>query len=160
MRIFGTFALATALLAGCASTAPTSSAGPISWPSAADWSGLSAQLTRKLIKLDAAARASSNPFALQDDPAATESRGWLGAWDGKPRAYAVAAENAQDVAHAVAFAREHHLKLVVKGTGHDYLGRSNAPDSLLVWTHPMRQITVQDAFVGHGCPSTQPGVPV
>jgi FAD/FMN-containing dehydrogenase len=41
----------------------------------------------------------------------------------------------------------------VKGTGHDYLGRSSAPDSLLIWTHQMRQVTVDDAFVPHGCAS-------
>ncbi len=55
----------------------------------------------------------------------------------------MAAERAEDVVAAVNFAREHQLPLVIKGTGHDYLGRSNAPDSLLVWTHKMRQVTVK-----------------
>jgi len=57
----------------------------------------------------------------------------------------------------VNFAREHGVKLVVKGTGHDYLGRSNAADSLLVWTHHMREITVHDSFVPAG--GSGPGVP-
>ena len=38
---------------------------------------------------------------------------------------------------AVDFAREHNLRLVVKGGGHSYQGTSNAPDSLLVWTRRM-----------------------
>src|SRR5262249_47631600 len=94
-----------------------------------------------------------NPYALQDDPGATESLGWLDAWDAAPSAYAVAAENQRDVAAAVDFAREHHIRLVIKGTGHDYLGRSSAPDSLLVWTHPMRNIAAHESFVPSGCPA-------
>src|SRR5437764_8219958 len=39
--------------------------------------------------------------------------------------------DSSDIAAAVDFARRNRLRLVVKGTGHDYLGRSNAPDSLL-----------------------------
>ncbi|HKA88473.1 MAG TPA: FAD-binding protein, partial [Haliangiales bacterium] len=85
--------------------------------------------------------------------------GWLDAWVAAPSAYAVAAESADDVVAAVSFAREHHLRLVIKGTGHDYLGRSNAPDSLLIWTHKMREVTVHDAFVARGCPGGQAGIP-
>jgi FAD/FMN-containing dehydrogenase len=51
-----------------------------------------------------------------------------------PSVYAVAAKTAGDVAAAIDFAREHNLRLVVKGGGHSYLGTSNAPDSLLIWT--------------------------
>jgi FAD/FMN-containing dehydrogenase len=40
---------------------------------------------------------------------------------------------------------------VVKGAGHSYLGTSNAPDSLLVWTRAMNKVTLHDAFVGNGC---------
>ena len=39
----------------------------------------------------------------------------------------------------------------MKGGGHSYLGTSNAPDSLLVWTHDMHAITLHDAFVPEGC---------
>ena len=48
----------------------------------------------------------------------------------RPSVYAVAARHVQDVVAAVDFAREHNLRLVVKGGGHSYLGTSNAPDSL------------------------------
>jgi hypothetical protein len=37
--------------------------------------------------------------------------------------YVVNATCAEDVKHGVDFARQHHVRLIVKGTGHDYLGR-------------------------------------
>jgi FAD/FMN-containing dehydrogenase len=72
------------------------------------------------------------------------------AWTSQPSVYAVAAGNAADVVAAVNFARNHRLRLVVKGGGHSYQGTSNAADSLLVWTRRMNDLTLHDAFVGHG----------
>jgi FAD/FMN-containing dehydrogenase len=145
------------------------------WPTESEWQQLRAQLGGKLEEVHApleacrvgtageacatALRSVRNPFYLQDQAGGTESAGWFGAWSAAPSVYAVAAENAGDVAAAIDFARAHRMRLVVKGTGHDYLGRSNAPDSLLIWTHKMRQIAMQDAFVAQGCPSSQAGVP-
>jgi FAD/FMN-containing dehydrogenase len=65
--------------------------------------------------------------------------------------YTVAAEETADVVSAVNFAREHGVRLVVKGGGHSYQGTSNAPDSLLVWTRRMNAIELHDAFVPQGC---------
>jgi len=101
-----------------------------------------------------------NPFWLSEQAGSTHLSGWLDAWTSAPSVYAVAARNAQDVAAAVNFAREHRLRLVVKGGGHSYLGNSNAPDSLLVWTHEMRAITLHDAFKPQGCPSAQRAVTI
>ncbi len=145
------------------------------WPAAAAWQRLGASLTGTLqipqsplvpCQQDATSAACAsalaglkNPFAVQDQVAGTQSTGWLGAWTATPSAYAIAAAGPDDIVAAVNFAREHRLRLVIKGTGHDYLGRSSAPDSLLVWTHPMRRVTSHDAFVAAGCPATQPGVP-
>lgn len=163
------------LLIGCGAARPTVSApckpDQPCWPSAADWQQLARALHGALEQprspfaachestaaCAAAIVASKNPFALQDQAGATQSTGWLGAWTAAPSAYAVAAEDASDVAVAVKFATAHHLRLVIKGTGHDYLGRSSAPDSLLIWTHAMRAITVHDRFVPEGC--TTPGQP-
>jgi FAD/FMN-containing dehydrogenase len=143
------------------------------WPSADDWQRLGAGLTGRLeipaspvqaCQTDAtsaactrALEAATNPFALQELAGGTESTGWLGAWTATPSAYAVVAGGADDIAAAVRFAHDHRLRLVIKGTGHDYLGRSSAPDSLLIWTHQLRQVTVHDAFVADGC--TSPAVP-
>ena len=38
--------------------------------------------------------------------------------------FAVAAESYADVAAGVAFAAKHNLRVAVKGTGHDWFGRS------------------------------------
>jgi FAD/FMN-containing dehydrogenase len=100
-----------------------------------------------------------NPFYLSDQAAGTEVSGWLDAWTPAASAYAVRAHSTADVVAAVNFAREHRLRLVVKGTGHSYLGTSNAPDSLLVWTRAMNAVTLHDAFVPAGCAGKLAPVP-
>ncbi|MGH6878279.1 MAG: FAD-dependent oxidoreductase [Rhizomicrobium sp.] len=137
------------------------------WPKAASWRKLSDAVGGNLIKVqsllapceaDAKSAACSdvlknlrNPFYLGDQPGGTEVSGWWNAWIPAPRAYAVHARNASDVAAGVNFARENNLRLVVKGTGHSYLGTSNAPDSLLIWTRGMNKVVLHNAFVGQGC---------
>ncbi|HUH84096.1 MAG TPA: FAD-binding protein [Stellaceae bacterium] len=137
------------------------------WPSPASWERLGQQTGGRLVQLrspfatcrDAPVgpacrqifRELKNPYYIGDDPALTQTMGWIDAWASAPSAYCVAAETAADVAAAVAFARDNNLRLVVKGGGHSYLGTSNAPDSLLIWTHPMKAITLHDAFVPQGC---------
>jgi FAD/FMN-containing dehydrogenase len=141
--------------------------GDPGWPSAAEWERLNKQVGGRLMKLEdplAPCRADPsgaactdffkqirNPYYILDHANLTQTSGWVDAWTSKPSAYAVAAKNAADVAAAVDFAREHRLRLVVKGAGHSYQGTSDAPDSLLVWTHPMRDITLHDSFVPKGC---------
>jgi FAD/FMN-containing dehydrogenase len=98
-----------------------------------------------------------NPYAIQDDPGGFQTTGWFGAYDSGHSPRAVAAESAADIAAAVTFARDRGIGVVIKGTGHDYLGRSSAPGSLLIWTHRMREVTVHDAFRPAGMDG--PGVP-
>jgi FAD/FMN-containing dehydrogenase len=100
-----------------------------------------------------------NPYHLGDEAGLTQTLGWADAWTSRPSVYAVAAETRQDVAAAVNFARENHLRLVVKGGGHSYQGTSNAPDSLLIWMRRMNAITMQDGFVGAGCAGRHQAVP-
>ena len=92
-----------------------------------------------------------NPYWIGDQPAGTQVSGWLDAWTPAASAFAIKARNAADVAAAVNFARDRNLRLVVKGGGHSYLGTSNAPDSLLVWTRAMNAVTLHEAFVPQGC---------
>ena len=153
--------------------------GEAGWPSAAEWESLNNQVHGRLMKLEdplAACRADPssaacatffrnlrNPFFILDHANLTQTSGWVDAWTSRPSAYAVAAKSASDVAAAVNFAREHKLRLVVKGAGHSYQGTSDAPDSLLVWTHHMQDITMHDAFVPAGCAgkiAPQPAVSV
>jgi FAD/FMN-containing dehydrogenase len=141
--------------------------GDAAWPSVAQWQKLKDTVGGNLIEVRAmfescatdpkgaaceeASKNIHNPFWIGDQPAGTQVSGWLDAWTPAPSVYAVKSRNAADVAAAVNFAREHNLRLAVKGTGHSYQGTSDAPDSLLIWTRGMNAITLHDAFVPQGC---------
>lgn len=141
------------------------------WPAAASWEKLKQDVGGRLIKVqpllaactrsvDSAAcqdilEEVKNPYYVGDQPAGTQTAGWIDAWMSTPSAYAVAAANTADVVAAVNFARENHLRLVVKGGGHSYQGTSDAPDSLLVWTRAMNRIVLHDAFQARGCETEQ-----
>jgi FAD/FMN-containing dehydrogenase len=101
-----------------------------------------------------------NPFFLGDQVSGTQVSGWFDAWTPGVSARAVAARNTAEVRAAVDFARNHNLRLVVKGGGHSYQGTSNAPDSLLIWTRPMRDVTVHEAFTPLGGDTAVPAVSV
>ena len=136
------------------------------WPSKAAWKRLNDEVRGKLIPVnfplnilktaaDSAAaerlkKEIRNPYFIADEPGLTETLGWVDAWATKPSVYAVAARDASDIAAAVNFAHENDLRLVVKGRGHSYLGASNAPDSLMIWTRHMTDIEANSAFVPHG----------
>ncbi|MGO4713223.1 FAD-binding protein [Bradyrhizobium sp. 2TAF24] len=176
--------LAAPLLARSITRAPAATAGPVSerpkrrarpgepgWPSAAQWDELRHQTGGRLSEVhspldacrdaaDGAAchdvfRELKNPYFIGDDLGLTQTTGWADAWTFRPSVYAVAAATTADVVAAVNFARAHNLRLVVKGGGHSYLGRSNAPDSLLIWTRRMNAIVLHDAFIPEGCAGQQ-----
>ncbi|KAF9262895.1 FAD-binding domain-containing protein [Marasmius fiardii PR-910] len=67
----------------------------------------------------------------------------------------VDARTVEDVQAAVKFAAAHNLRLVVKNTGHDFLGRSTARNAFLLWTHHMKNITYNDTFVPVGGPGNK-----
>ncbi len=149
------------------------------WPSVTDWAKLKQDVGDRLIKVEPLLAACAdgtngtacqdllkqlkNPYFVGDQPAGTQTAGWVDAWMSAPSAYAVAAKTTADVVAAVNFAREHRLRLVVKGGGHSYQGTSDAPDSLLIWTRAMNGIVLHDAFVGLGCAAAytpQPAVSI
>lgn len=142
------------------------------WPSTRDWRHLKHQTGGRLQELKSpfagCAEGSGgavcndllkqikNPYFVGDQAALTQTSGWMDAWISHPSAYVVAANCTADVVAAVKFASRHNLRLVVKGGGHSYLGTSNAPDSLLVWTRAMNTVTLHDAFVAQGCTASEP----
>ncbi|KAK1228962.1 hypothetical protein PQX77_008002 [Marasmius sp. AFHP31] len=67
----------------------------------------------------------------------------------------VDARSAGDVRAAVKFAAEKNLRLVVKNTGHDYLGRSSARNGFMIWTHHLKDIAYNETFVPEGAPTTE-----
>lgn len=145
------------------------------WPTNKEWKDLAKQLTGRLVKpisvlapcrKDAQSTQCTlallkihNPFYLSADPGVAQSQGWAEAWQYQNSAYAIEAQTTADVVAAVNFARNHHLRIVIKGTGHDYLGRSNAANSLLVWTHKMRQVTFDPNFIPQGCSLKEKSIP-
>jgi len=167
--------------AAAAATAPFSRVRPgdPQWPGDEVWEELGRRLEGRLIKvappLSACVGAPSpdawthlakelkNPYYLGDEVGLTQTLGWVGAWTSRPSVYAVEAKSTTDVVAAVNFARTHNLRLVVKGGGHSYQGTSNAADSLLIWTRPMKAVALHDAFIGSGCDgqvAPQPAVSV
>jgi hypothetical protein len=137
------------------------------WPSAEKWHKLKTAVNGQLIKLespftngckvngksdtcDQLFKELKNPYYIGDQPALTQTSGWLDAWTSRPSTYAVSAKNSADIAAAVNFARENNLRLVVKGGGHSYQGTSNSPDSLLIWTRQMNKIEIHDNFLPMG----------
>jgi FAD binding domain-containing protein/berberine-like enzyme len=137
------------------------------WPTPEQWEELKRQVGGNLVQPKtiwaacedapgssaciASLKYARDPYFLGDSPGGTEVSGWLNAWAPAASAYAVAAHSSADVATAIAFARRNNVRLVVKGGGHSYLGGSNAPDSLLIWTRAMNAIELHDAFVPAGC---------
>jgi hypothetical protein len=140
--------------------------GDPAWPPAVLWDQLKRDVGGRLIELrspfgvcrdDPVGLSCStlfaelkNPYYVGDDPTLTQTAGWVDAWTAQRSVFAVAAETTADVAAAVNFARDNNLRLVVKGGGHSYLGTSNAPDSLLIWTRRMKAITLHDSFTPQG----------
>jgi FAD/FMN-containing dehydrogenase len=142
--------------------------GDPAWPSEASWNRLSRDVGGRLVKVRSPLEACAddapsnpacaqvfedlkNPYYLGDEIGLTQSLGWVDAWTSRPSVYAVAAGRTEDIVAAVNFAREHNLRVVVKGGGHSYQGTSNAPDSLLIWTRKMNAVTMHDGFIGAGC---------
>ena len=161
-------------IAALAAVRPAAGFGTSTGVSAKSWDQLSERLGERLVRvaspLAEIAKAGGagadeffariqNPYLLGDDPALTQTLGWVDAWTSQPSDYAVVAESAADVAAAIDFAREHRVRLVVKGGGHSYFGNSNAEGSLLIWTRRMRDIQLHDRFVPQGRPAAEPGVP-
>ncbi|OAA67417.1 FAD-binding, type 2 [Cordyceps fumosorosea ARSEF 2679] len=58
--------------------------------------------------------------------------------------YAVRVRHAAHVAAALRFAARHRVRLVIRNTGHDYLGRSTGAGALAVWTHHLDDVSVLD----------------
>ncbi|KAJ7705513.1 hypothetical protein B0H17DRAFT_1193179 [Mycena rosella] len=64
--------------------------------------------------------------------------------------YSVEAETVADIQAAVKFASTYNLRLAVKSSGHDYLGRSTAPYSLLIRTTNFKNISFTNDEVTMG----------
>jgi len=68
-----------------------------------------------------------------DDPSGTCTLGGYAS-------YSINVENVAQVQLGVNFARNMNLRLTVKNTGHDYIGKSSGAGALNIWTHNLEDI--------------------
>lgn len=78
--------------------------------------------------------------------------------------YVINATTPKHVQLGVNFARNTGVRLVVKNTGHDFLGKSGGKDALSIWTHYFKDITYieeySDEKLGYTGPAFKAGVGV
>ncbi|KAF9561165.1 FAD-binding domain-containing protein [Agrocybe pediades] len=60
-------------------------------------------------------------------------------------------QSSNDVVEAMNFAKNTGTTLVIKNTGHDFKGRSSAPNSLALWMLHMKSMSKSTNFVPDGC---------
>ncbi|CAE6450605.1 unnamed protein product [Rhizoctonia solani] len=72
--------------------------------------------------------------------------------------YYITVQTAEDVSNAFAFSKKTGVPLVIKNSGHDYTGRSLAPETLALWTQNLKYIKYSTDFTPEGCTAT--GAPV
>lgn len=58
--------------------------------------------------------------------------------------YAINVTRPSDISKGIAFALKHNIRLVIRNTGHDYLGKSTGAGSLAIWTHHLKSIDFLD----------------
>lgn len=76
---------------------------------------------------------SCNPFAPRETSCADL---------GNFVSYAVNVTEKSDIVAAVNFAKSENIRLVIRNTGHDFLGRSTARGALAVWTHHLKSMSL------------------
>ncbi|KAJ7489315.1 FAD-binding domain-containing protein [Mycena latifolia] len=149
--------------------------GSVGYPNPAAWNALNATISGRLIGVVPSAKycASLPGGGCTDEqwtsalfrssiPGAMDQVNWEQGYDLTPPSlclrnatkcgqgdvpvYSVEAETVVDIQAAVKFANKYNLRLAVKSSGHDYLGRSTAPNSLLIHTAKLIDISFTDAF--------------
>ncbi|KAL4976032.1 hypothetical protein BDW66DRAFT_151378 [Aspergillus desertorum] len=90
---------------------------------------------------------SCSPFTSRDTPCSL----------GNIAPYAINVSSAQDVVAGLAFAQQNNIRLSIKNTGHDFLGRSAGAGSLALWMHNLKGIQVLN-YTGSGSAYSGPAI--
>lgn len=80
------------------------------------------------------ANQSCNPFAPKASPCV------VGAYV----QYTADATSVSDYQNTIEFAREHNIRLVIRNTAHDWLGKSTGPGALALRTHNLKSMEIYD----------------
>ncbi|KAL2269319.1 hypothetical protein VTJ83DRAFT_1503 [Remersonia thermophila] len=152
--------------------------GTPGWPSPSEWQSFNATLGGRLLQPNPPAAvchaAGFNTTACkaivkgwttydfhQKDPVSVDWNQWTNdtclPLEGAPctgQGYPVYVINATEPRHVqrgVEFAAKHNIRLVIKSSGHDFIGRSVAPNSLSIWTHHLSYVETHESFRPQGC---------
>ncbi|KAJ7192171.1 FAD-binding domain-containing protein [Mycena pura] len=149
--------------------------GSAGYPSATAWDAFNASISGRLVNVVPSAKYCANlPGGPCTDaqwtsslfrstiPGAMDQINWEQGYDLNPPSlclrnattcgqgdvpvYSVEAETVADIQAGVKFAGKQNLRMAVKSSGHDLLGRSTAPNSLLIHTSTFQDISFTDAF--------------
>lgn len=76
--------------------------------------------------------------------------------------YSISIADADDVVAGIQFSQEKNVRLVIKNTGHDFLGKSTAKGALGLWTHNLKSTTVIEDYqdAGYSGPAIKLGAGV
>ena len=143
---------------------------PTCWPNTSIWQNFNQSIDQRLVLAHpSAAVCNSNPTNISacetarvqwsnttwrgNQPGAMQSHNWENSScsvfynsttcnQGSVPIFAVNATLPEHVQATIRFVKKHNLRLAIKTTGHDYLGRSTAFGSLLLWLHHMKNLTL------------------
>lgn len=79
---------------------------------------------------------SCNPFVGPDAPCTV----------GYHSTYTVNVSRVSDIQSAVRFSKENNVRLVIRNSGHDYLGKSTGAHALSVWTHHLKSMQLIETY--------------
>lgn len=79
-----------------------------------------------------------------DDPESSCTLGYYGV-------YVIDAKTKEHVQAGVNFARDHNIRLLIRNTGHDFIGRSTGFGGLIIRTHNFQDVDFIEKYRGPGC---------
>ena len=145
------------------------------WPSAASWDRLNQAVGGHLIKVEpllagcadgigSAAcqdllKSLKNPYYVGDQPAGTQTAGWVDAWMSAPSVVRGGGPDHRRCGCRGELCPREPVAAGGEGRRHSYQGTSDAADSLLIWTRALNRIELHDAFVPQGCDGKQAAQP-
>lgn len=65
---------------------------------------------------------------------------------GNMASYAIDVDGPETAIAGLRFAQDHNIRLSIKNTGHDYIGRSNGKGSLALWTHHLKTASIIENY--------------
>jgi len=83
------------------------------------------------------------PFTTTTNASATCTRGYYAE-------YVIMAKTVQHIKAGVDFARDNNLRLVIRNTGHDFMGRSTGYGALVINTHSFKDVKFVKEYTGPG----------